>query len=534
MSSGPVAFGFIQGKSALLGNTGKAAGKGADEGTPFDRLVGQDANDVGHRSGNSNRIADRISVVRTAEHHARALDDAAGSHDKDKGRAVKTGADPVDAGKSAGDAASENSSDSPEPATPVSNDHRKAEKFEQMFVRHPIEGNDVVLGRISASGLEHGMPFRVWENAMTVDPDAAPSIVESDETKIADPEKVQQELQERDAELKTSDRRTNANVDTNIANASNQAIPIGVDIGRLRTNRQADPSLQPLRRTIAAVDRTPSKAGEVGGDSQPDMQPDIKPDMQSRVNDAKPVAGPPNSPETTVLEPDAVVHRGDRRVNSGAEIRGEPIAKMANLGDKPAPAPVKQSALAGPVVDRPVGVEPSAPAPKTLGHSPAALSLLTAIENNTNWSTQMKSAPVVQGAVQNTGGNIVQSMRIQLHPQELGMVDATLRISGGKISLVLNVDQDTTRQALLRDSQAIHNALRMSGFQVDEVAIAATPQDNETSGTGERTFQNGGATSEKPKEQKNREQDSFEDGDKTTDKEPVDDRFAPAGGSVYI
>ncbi len=128
--------------------------------------------------------------------------------------------------------------------------------------------------------------------------------------------------------------------------------------------------------------------------------------------------------------------------------------------------------------------------------SHATVSLLAVIEENSNWSGQLKALATATVAKQPRIGTTPQSLRIQLHPAELGAMDATLRISGDRLHLTLSVEQDSTLRSLLRDSHAIHNALRASGFHVDELTITGTSQQDDL-GMNERASANGNAAREK-------------------------------------
>jgi chemotaxis protein MotD len=73
-----------------------------------------------------------------------------------------------------------------------------------------------------------------------------------------------------------------------------------------------------------------------------------------------------------------------------------------------------------------------------------------------------------------------QSLKIQLHPAELGMVTATLRFQGEQLSIELQVENHEAYRRLTSDSDTIVNSLRDLGYDIDRVTvlqplIAATP-----------------------------------------------------------
>ncbi|MBL8577522.1 MAG: flagellar hook-length control protein FliK [Mesorhizobium sp.] len=64
-----------------------------------------------------------------------------------------------------------------------------------------------------------------------------------------------------------------------------------------------------------------------------------------------------------------------------------------------------------------------------------------------------------------------QSLKIQLHPAELGMVTATLRFAGEQLSIELKVENQEAYRRLSADSDVIVNSLRDLGYDIDRVSV---------------------------------------------------------------
>ncbi len=64
-----------------------------------------------------------------------------------------------------------------------------------------------------------------------------------------------------------------------------------------------------------------------------------------------------------------------------------------------------------------------------------------------------------------------QSLKIQLHPAELGMVTATLRFAGDQLSIELKVENQEAYRRLSSDSDIIVNSLRDLGYDIDRVTV---------------------------------------------------------------
>jgi chemotaxis protein MotD len=80
-----------------------------------------------------------------------------------------------------------------------------------------------------------------------------------------------------------------------------------------------------------------------------------------------------------------------------------------------------------------------------------------------------------------------QSLKIQLHPAELGMVTATLRFVGDQLSIELQVENHEAYRRLSGDSDTIVSSLRDLGYDVDRVTVlqpslASTPAGRTDSG----------------------------------------------------
>ena len=82
-------------------------------------------------------------------------------------------------------------------------------------------------------------------------------------------------------------------------------------------------------------------------------------------------------------------------------------------------------------------------------------------------------------------------LKIELHPAELGMVTASLRLSGEQLSIELKPETHDAYRRLSTDSEAIVKSLRGLGFEVDKVTIlqpsVAVPAATRTDATASLT-----------------------------------------------
>lgn len=110
-----------------------------------------------------------------------------------------------------------------------------------------------------------------------------------------------------------------------------------------------------------------------------------------------------------------------------------------------------------------------------LGLAPNSNSALltSAISGNPEWVSAMQPS---SGLSDVTGagstGGVVNTLKLQMNPHELGSVTATLRLAGDELSVHLTVETRAAYRQLSEDSGGIVDALRAQGFAVDQVTVS--------------------------------------------------------------
>jgi len=177
---------------------------------------------------------------------------------------------------------------------------------------------------------------------------------------------------------------------------------------------------------------TVTRAGPVAtaeGDTSPDGQGSAGDDGAAHAGAAGRRASPRDEPS------DAVARPGTGRQASG------PVAVAA---DRSFPAPAAH----------PVG-------PTTAG----------VIETLAARGNQAPATPVPQHPQAAAGAQPAHLLRIELHPAELGMVTASLRMSGEQLSIELKPETAEAYRHLADDSETIVKSLRKLGLDVDSVTV---------------------------------------------------------------
>ena len=114
--------------------------------------------------------------------------------------------------------------------------------------------------------------------------------------------------------------------------------------------------------------------------------------------------------------------------------------------------------------------ERSFPAPPQAPMSQAALNVINAVAADVG-PKQAFSTASVPPQLASSVAVPTHVLKIELHPAELGMVTAHLRLSGEQLSIELKPETHDAYRRLSSDSEAIVKSLRGLGFEVDKVTI---------------------------------------------------------------
>ena len=183
---------------------------------------------------------------------------------------------------------------------------------------------------------------------------------------------------------------------------------------------------------------------------------------------------------------------------------------------------------------------PASPPPPALVSmlGSTSASVVAAIEADPAWrAAAAELASAATARTPNSGAG-VNSLRIQLHPVELGMVTARLTATGTQLSIEIQVESNDARQRLSSDADAIVKALRSVGLEVDKITIQQSPNAptaNGQPGAGARDQQMAG-------QQMQGEANGRDRGDRQTGNQQRDEARGTmperagnrAGGDIYI
>lgn len=233
------------------------------------------------------------------------------------------------------------------------------------------------------------------------------------------------------------------------------------------------PGLGTARRTMVAGNVTPTPASAsaptasqdngVSGDDAKSLTPEPRP------TDARKAAAPPAAnamPAPAAPAPDRIATEQDGTTGKAAD--GSPVAED-EAGRAPSPTANDPRRSEQPVVAPRVSVaaEQAFAAPAQPMANPTVAGLTDAIA--TSQPVTRPVAASVPVAKPDAGGT--STLQIQLNPAELGMVTAHLKVTGGQLSVELQVESSEAYHRLTRDGDAIVASLRKHGYDIDTVTV---------------------------------------------------------------
>ena len=115
-----------------------------------------------------------------------------------------------------------------------------------------------------------------------------------------------------------------------------------------------------------------------------------------------------------------------------------------------------------------------------------AAAVTTAIAQDPEWSASLSATGGLTHSEAAATGKVVNTLKIQMNPIELGLVTATLRLHGDELVVSLQVETGEAYRQLTDDHDAIVRALRGHGLAVDQVSVQLAPADRSANAGGDQ------------------------------------------------
>lgn len=178
--------------------------------------------------------------------------------------------------------------------------------------------------------------------------------------------------------------------------------------------------------------------------------------------------------------------RGPSYRISRADGRGQQVALEARAGveDGERPAAARSDVNSVLVVEQRRFLAPV---------SDNVLNIAGTLSGDPEWATAMRPDQTLANAAAQAGsGKVVNTLKIQMHPIELGLVTATLRLRGDELSVDLKVESGAAYRSLKDDQTRIIEALKAHGFAVDQVNISFSAERADQQAANQQNGQSSG------------------------------------------
>lgn len=164
-----------------------------------------------------------------------------------------------------------------------------------------------------------------------------------------------------------------------------------------------------------------------------------------------------------------------------------------------------------------------------------AVSLATAFGQDPDWSAAMNpSAKLSNEALYASTGKVVNTLKIELNPNDLGHVTATMRMVGEELNIHLTVESSKAYRQLLHDGSSMLDNLKAQGYSVDQITVSiASGSSSTSSDKGSDAFANGRQSSDMGQAQQQQQQNGRQGGNTSgnlTDTSDIGTRVSSSGG----
>ncbi|APO73564.1 chemotaxis motility protein [Rhizobium etli 8C-3] len=118
-----------------------------------------------------------------------------------------------------------------------------------------------------------------------------------------------------------------------------------------------------------------------------------------------------------------------------------------------------------------------------IGLAQNSASVTAAILGDNEWTGAMQPSSALSNAAEWTStGKVVNTLKIQMSPIDLGLVTATMRLSGDALNVDLKVETGAAYRQLKEDHGKIIEVLRSQGYAIDNVTISMAPVERPDAG----------------------------------------------------
>ncbi|TNM66081.1 flagellar hook-length control protein FliK [Aliirhizobium smilacinae] len=264
-----------------------------------------------------------------------------------------------------------------------------------------------------------------------------------------------------------------------------------------------------LLQALPDVAAAQTAQSDVVGDQQTTQTPSTEIDVGSLASQAGNAAQPLKdaAPEMTTNTAASDVGKAVKS-SAAAAAEAVPAVRDALEHDSEVSADIETPAVQVTENRRYIGIAPSS----------NAVSLATAFGQDPDWSAAMNpSAKLSNEALYASTGKVVNTLKIELNPNDLGHVTATMRMVGEELNIHLTVESSKAYRQLLHDSSSMLDNLKAQGYSVDQITVSiASGSSSTSSDKGSDSFANGRQSSDMGQAQQQQQQNGRQGGSTTT------------------
>jgi chemotaxis protein MotD len=259
------------------------------------------------------------------------------------------------------------------------------------------------------------------------------------------------------------------------APADGEAPAAGTDVGNL-LQLLAATNAAPVAAASGGQATISEAAGEPAG-KRPSAKADLQADVASSKADADAAADGAEMQGSDTDQLFRLIRADGKGRDLDVKISGD--GERASIRDANPTGPKGETVT---VVDarRYIGLAQT-------GNSAAVTS---AIAQDPEWARSLAMTGGLTHSEAAATGKVVNTLKIQMNPIELGLVTATLRLHGEELVVSLQVQTSEAYRQLSNDQDAIVKALRDQGFGVDQVSVQMSPAADRNSGAQQGDGQN--------------------------------------------
>lgn len=118
-----------------------------------------------------------------------------------------------------------------------------------------------------------------------------------------------------------------------------------------------------------------------------------------------------------------------------------------------------------------------------LAQNSNSAAVTAALSGDSEWAHAMQPSSALSNAAEWTStGKVVNTLKIQMNPIDLGLVTATMRLSGDALNVDLKVETGAAYRQLKEDHGKILEALRSQGYTIENVTVSMAPVERADAG----------------------------------------------------